>query len=134
MARVGEPDDTILFGEAEGILRVSANGGTPALVIPAEQGEQMDGPQLLPDGESVLFSVTTATGAERWDEAQIVVQSLGTGGAHGYLAGWECRPLRVHGPSGLCLAGRAVRHRLRCGQPDRQWRAGANGRRRAAVD
>ena len=73
------PDDTILFGEAEGILRVSANGGTPALVIPAEQGEQMDGPQLLPDGESVLFSVTTATGAERWDEAQIVVQSLGTG-------------------------------------------------------
>ena len=72
-------DDAILFAQTEGILRVSANGGTPALVIPAEAGEQMDSPQLLPDGESVLFSVTTSTGATRWDEAQIVVQSLRTG-------------------------------------------------------
>ena len=73
------PDDAILFGQTEGILRVSASGGTPALVIPAEQGELMDGPQLLPDGESVLFSVTTSTGTTRWDEARIVVQSLRTG-------------------------------------------------------
>ncbi len=72
-------DNAIFFGQPEGILRVSANGGTPELVIPAEEGEQMDGPQLLPDGESVLFSVTTATGGDRWDQAQIVVQSLGTG-------------------------------------------------------
>ena len=72
-------DDTILFGQREGILRVSANGGTPELVIPAEDGEQMDGPQLLPDGESVLFSVTTSTGTTRWDQAQIVVRSLATG-------------------------------------------------------
>ena len=57
-------------------MRVSANGGTPELVIPANEGEQVHGPQLLPDGDSVLFSVTTATGATRWDEAQIVVQSL----------------------------------------------------------
>ncbi len=73
------PDDAILFGEAQGILRVSANGGTPELVIPAEAGEQMDSPQLLPDGESVLFSVTTGTAPTRWDEARIVVQSLRTG-------------------------------------------------------
>ena len=73
------PDDTILLGQTDGILRVSADGGTPALVIPAEAGEQMDGPQLLPDGESVLFSVTASTGPMRWDEAQIVVQSLATG-------------------------------------------------------
>ncbi len=72
-------DDTILFGQSDGSLRVSANGGTPALAIPATEGEQMDGPQLLPDGESVLFSVTTATGTTRWDQAQIVVQSLATG-------------------------------------------------------
>ena len=72
-------DETILFGQFEGILRVSATGGTPELVIPAEEGEQMDSPHLLPDGESVLFSVTTSTGPTRWDEAQIVVQSLATG-------------------------------------------------------
>ena len=73
------PDDTILFGQSEGILRVSANGGIPDLVISATEGERMDGPQLLPDGESVLLSVAMGTGATRWDEAQIVVQSLRTG-------------------------------------------------------
>ncbi len=73
------PDDAILFGQPEGILRVSANGGTPELVIPAQASEQMDSPQLLPDGESVLFSVTTGTGPTRWDAAQIAVQSLRTG-------------------------------------------------------
>ena len=72
-------DNTILFGQPEGILRVSANGGTPELVIPATEGESMGSPRLLPDGESVLFSVTTATGATRWDQAQIVAQSLRTG-------------------------------------------------------
>ena len=42
-------------------MRVSANGGTPELVIKVNDGEQLDGPQLLADGESVLFTVTTAT-------------------------------------------------------------------------
>jgi eukaryotic-like serine/threonine-protein kinase len=72
-------DGTILFGQPKGIMRVSANGGTPELVIPAKEGEQVDSPQLLPDGDSVLFTVTTASGSTRWDEAQIVVQSLSTG-------------------------------------------------------
>src|SRR5262249_28139873 len=69
-------DDTILFGQPQGIMRVSANGGTPELVLPAGKGEVMNGPQLLPDGDSVLFSVTTGAGRTRWDQAKIVVQSL----------------------------------------------------------
>ncbi|MGH9254882.1 MAG: protein kinase domain-containing protein [Vicinamibacterales bacterium] len=72
-------DNSILFGQAKGIMRVSANGGTPGLVIPAREGEQAEGLQLLPDGDSVLFSVTTASGTARWDAAHIVVQSLSTG-------------------------------------------------------
>jgi Tol biopolymer transport system component len=72
-------DDTILCALPEGILRVPADGGAPELVIAAKQGESIGTPHLLPDGESVLFSVSTATGAQRWDEAQIVVQSLRTG-------------------------------------------------------
>jgi len=74
-----EIDDTILFGQPEGIRRVSATGGAPDLVIPARPGERIDGPHLLPDGESVLFSATTDGGATGWDRAQIVVQSLRTG-------------------------------------------------------
>ena len=72
-------DNMILFGQPEGIMRVSAIGGTPELVIKANEGEEMYGPQLLPDGDSVLFSVTTAFGTSRWDAAQIVVHSLATG-------------------------------------------------------
>ncbi len=70
------PDDTILYGQAEGIMRVSANGGTAELVIPAEINERLHGPELLPDGDSVLFSIGT-TG--NWDTAQIVAESLSTG-------------------------------------------------------
>ena len=72
-------DDMILFGQPEGIMRVSASGGTPELVIKANEGERIDGPQLLPHGDSVLFSVTTASGPTLWDQAQVVVQSLQTG-------------------------------------------------------
>src|SRR5688572_15941216 len=35
--------------------------------------------QVLPDGDSVLLSVTTSAGPARWDQGQIVAQSLKTG-------------------------------------------------------
>ena len=72
-------DNTILFGQAAGIMRVAASGGTPELVITAKEGEYLYGPHSLPDGDSVLFSVTTSSGPNRWDRAQIVVQSLSSG-------------------------------------------------------
>ena len=74
-----DSDDTILYGQSDGIMRVSANGGTPELVVPTEVPEQVDSPQMLPGGEWVLFTLTSASGAGRWDEAQIVVQSLESG-------------------------------------------------------
>ena len=72
-------DNMIVFGRPEGILRVSANGGTPILIVEAQEGEQVYGPQVLPGGEWVLFTTTTVAGTNRWDEAQIVVQSLESG-------------------------------------------------------
>ena len=60
-------------------MRVSENGGTPVLVVPIEAGEQVDSPQMLPDGKTVLFTLTNASGATRWDQAQIVAHSLDTG-------------------------------------------------------
>ena len=44
--------------------------------IEADAGEQVHGPKLLPDGETLLFAVTTASSATRWDEAVLVVQRL----------------------------------------------------------
>jgi Tol biopolymer transport system component len=72
-------DDTILFGQPDqGILRVPATGGAPETVIEVAAGEQAHGPQMLPGGEWVLFTLRppTATG---WNDAQIVVQSLTSG-------------------------------------------------------
>ncbi len=69
-------DDTIVFGQLEGIRSVSANGGVPEFLFETDEGEQVHGPQILPGGDSVLFTLTSAAGQSRWDEAQIVVQSL----------------------------------------------------------
>jgi DNA-binding winged helix-turn-helix (wHTH) protein/Tol biopolymer transport system component len=68
-------DGTILYGQSTGIFRVSADGGQPELVVPAKEGERLSGPELLPDGDSLLFGTTTGS----WDEGRIVVQSLSTG-------------------------------------------------------
>jgi hypothetical protein len=59
-------DNTILFGQSEGIMRVSADGGTPEVVVKAGENEALYGPQLMPDGRSVLFTVTTDNGPARW--------------------------------------------------------------------
>jgi serine/threonine-protein kinase len=73
------PDGTILFGQSAGIMRVPAQGGTPKLVIAAEEGTTLFGPRLMPDGDSVLFTEGTGVAVGRWDEARIVVQSLSSG-------------------------------------------------------
>ena len=70
-------DDMILYAQADGIWQVPGAGGTPEVLIPADEDETMHGPQMLPGGESVLF---TARATNRsWNEAQIVVQSAATG-------------------------------------------------------
>jgi serine/threonine-protein kinase len=73
-----EADGTILIGQVDGIYRVPATGGALELIIPVEEGTRVYGPELLPDGDSVLFSIVVqATGT--WDAARIVAQSLSTG-------------------------------------------------------
>ena len=73
-----EVDGTILFGQRfSGIWRVSAAGGAPHQLISIEEGEEVEGPQLLPRGEWVLFTLLPRQAAG-WDQAQIVAQSLVT--------------------------------------------------------
>jgi serine/threonine-protein kinase len=70
-------DNTILYGAGErGIFRVSAGGGKPEVIL-ADLGGAAHGPQLLPGGRSVLFTVRE--GGNSWDDADIVVQSIDTG-------------------------------------------------------
>jgi Tol biopolymer transport system component len=71
----------ILVGQgSRGILRVSpASGGKPEIIVSVKPGELAFGPELLPDGDTLLFSLATWTTEETWDKAQVVAQSLKTG-------------------------------------------------------
>jgi Tol biopolymer transport system component len=72
--------DGILYGQGRGgILRTSANGGTPEQIVAVKADEVAHGPQMLPGGETVLFTLATGTSDDRWDKASIVAQSLKSG-------------------------------------------------------
>ncbi|HET9216939.1 MAG TPA: protein kinase [Terriglobia bacterium] len=73
-----EADGTILYGQPAGIYRVSENGGMSELLFKAQDREALYGPQLLPGGDWVLFTSTKVSGSKRWDQAEIVAQSLKT--------------------------------------------------------
>ena len=71
-------DNTILYAQgAAGIWRVSSDGGKPENVITVDSGQVAHGPQLLPGGRAILY--TLAATDDGWDAAQIVVWSLETG-------------------------------------------------------
>ena len=76
-------DSGIVFVQpAAGIMRVSANGGTPEMVVPITPRDGLaQGPQLLPDGETILFTLAprAASSSSLWEKAQIVAQSIKTG-------------------------------------------------------
>jgi serine/threonine-protein kinase len=68
-------DGSILYAQTSGIYRVKP-GGNPSLLVPAADQERFYGPELLPDGDTVLFS---ATPNGNWRDSQIVAQSLSSG-------------------------------------------------------
>jgi eukaryotic-like serine/threonine-protein kinase len=80
--------DTIVFVSRDrGILRVSASGGEPEEIVKTRGGELAYGPQVLDAGRLLLFTLASATGAERWDNAQVIVQSMATGERHVVVRG-----------------------------------------------
>jgi serine/threonine-protein kinase len=81
-------DGTILYGRPEGVFRIPANGGTPELVVRAHDAEQIYAPQLLPDGDSVLFTTLAAPSSSSGD---IAVASLATGTRKTIASGIDAR-------------------------------------------
>jgi serine/threonine-protein kinase len=74
--------DYLLFGQSTGILRVSASGGTPELIAKSQAEEFVASPRMLPDGDSLLFTVAPLQKALKtgnWDQSRVVVQSLKSG-------------------------------------------------------
>jgi eukaryotic-like serine/threonine-protein kinase len=72
----------IIFGQGRGgIMRVSPNGGKPEQLVTVKEGELAHGPQILPGGQHVLFTLASGPSAsanDRWEKARIVVESLAT--------------------------------------------------------
>jgi Tol biopolymer transport system component len=83
------PDDMIYFGQGQkGILRVSASGnGKPETVVSVKSDELAHGPQLLPGGDTLLFTLASSSAADPWDNARIMIQSLKTGAQRVLLPG-----------------------------------------------
>ena len=67
---------TFVSENPKGVFRVSENGGKPELLAEVKDGEAAYGPQILPDGQNVLFTVAQGETSEHWDKASIVVASL----------------------------------------------------------
>ena len=76
----------LIFGRGRGgIARCPIGGGRPEQLVSVEDEQEAHGPQMLPSGDAVLFTLA-AVGVgrkqwdrDRWDEASVVVQTLSTG-------------------------------------------------------
>ena len=71
--------DAIVFSQPAGVMRVSPGGGTPEPLVRVRPGEAVYGPQLLPDGQTLLFTLVAGGGVDISDKATIVAQSLKSG-------------------------------------------------------
>src|SRR5215207_5463262 len=52
-------DNTIVYGQGGGLWRVSADGGTPEQVASVGTDQTAYGPQVLPGGRSILFTLVS---------------------------------------------------------------------------
>ena len=79
-------DETIVYGqEGRGILRVSAAGGQPEVLVEVEAGARAQQPQVLPGGRGLLYtrcasvvSAAPCSTPQAWDAAEVVVEDLET--------------------------------------------------------
>ena len=83
-------ENTIVFTTDNDVLRVSAEGGVPEVIIDLPTGQSPLAPQMLPGGTELLLTEAAGPSADRWERAQITVVNLVTkkrtvvveGGAH----------------------------------------------------
>jgi Tol biopolymer transport system component len=69
--------DQIIYSSPEGLMSVSAHGGSPRLVVPASKEEVFDRPRFLPDGRTVLYSaISRLPTAAALSDARVMAGSL----------------------------------------------------------
>ena len=69
--------DQIVYSASEGLMSVSAQGGTPRLVVSASKEETFDSPRFLPDGRTLLYTARSRLAAmASWSDARVMAASL----------------------------------------------------------
>jgi Tol biopolymer transport system component len=70
-------DDIIVYGSSQGLMRLSADGGTPQPLTTVDEAKEASHtrPQFLPGGKQLLFTVTPKNG----DRPQFAVLDLASG-------------------------------------------------------
>jgi serine/threonine-protein kinase len=71
--------DGIVFSQPMGIMRVPPSGGRPETLVSLAPDERAYGPQMLPDGKTLLYALMKGAAQNVWDRADIVAHSLTTG-------------------------------------------------------
>ena len=62
-----------------GIVRVPESGGKPQVIAKVDAADTAQGPQLLADGDTLIFTIYSGTSDQRFDKGKIVAHSLRTG-------------------------------------------------------
>ena len=71
--------DQIFVATAAGVKRVAANGGMPETIVSSGPGETIRRVQMLPDGDTLLFTSAPSTDTpDRWANTQVEALSLKT--------------------------------------------------------
>jgi hypothetical protein len=108
----------IVFGQGpQGIWQVPGSGGQSSVLIKLDAAKEettAHGPQMLPGGEAVLFTLRRGT-TTNWNDAQIVVQTLATGERRVVIeGGTDARYLPtghlVYARGGVLLPYRSIRN------------------------
>jgi serine/threonine-protein kinase len=89
---VGWSHDGVLYTQSAGIMRISPDGGTPETILTLGPNERAHGPQMLPDGRTLLFTLIKGAGPDAWQKAEVVAQS-GSGSRTTLIAGANARYL-----------------------------------------
>jgi hypothetical protein len=72
--------DGILVGQAgRGIVRVPETGGVPEIVVTVASKDRVYGPQMLPDGHTLLYTIARNFAEHGWNSPQIVAHSFTDG-------------------------------------------------------
>jgi Tol biopolymer transport system component len=70
----------VFVEQGRGLMRVSSDGGEPEVIAKFATGEIPFGPQLIDGGRAILYTLTAGGfGLDRWDRAQIIVETIGSG-------------------------------------------------------